>query len=143
MLNYFKKFSILQKIALVYCLLFLWVVFIGYVPGFKDEQGALFGLFHLEWWDDLLHFASAVWAIAAAYISIKQVKIYFLLFGTMYFLDGLLGLITGVGYLDLAIFKHGPSNLDLMTKVFANLPHILIGGSQVIFYLIYRNLRMP
>jgi len=49
-------------------------------------------------------------------------------FGTLYCLDGLLGLATGSGYLDLGILKNGVLDLPLMTRVLMNLPHIVIGG---------------
>lgn len=40
----------------------------------------------------------------------------------------MLGLLTGMGYLDLGIFLHGPMDLPLQTRIFANLPHLVIGG---------------
>jgi hypothetical protein len=43
-------------------------------------------------------------------------------------LDGLLGLATGSGYLDLGILLHGALDLPLRTRVLMNLPHIVIGG---------------
>ena len=53
---------------------------------------------------------------------------YFRWFGTLYCLDGLLGLATGSGYLDLGIFLHGALDLPFTTRVLMNLPHIAIGG---------------
>jgi hypothetical protein len=50
------------------------------------------------------------------------------LFGTLYFLDGLLGLVTGSGYLDLGILLYGVQSLPLGFKIFANLPHLALGG---------------
>jgi len=49
-------------------------------------------------------------------------------FGPLYCLDGLLGLATGSGYLDLGIVKDGVLHLPLMTRVLMNAPHIAIGG---------------
>ena len=48
--------------------------------------------------------------------------------GTLYCLDGLLGLATGSGYLDLGIFLHGVLDLPFTIRVLMNLPHIAIGG---------------
>jgi hypothetical protein len=39
-----------------------------------------------------------------------------------------LGLITGSGYLDFGIFINGVLDLDLTTRILANLPHLAIGG---------------
>jgi hypothetical protein len=54
--------------------------------------------------------------------------VFFRVFGTLYCLDGLVGLATGSGYLDLGIFLHGVLDYPLVTKVLMNLPHIVIGG---------------
>jgi hypothetical protein len=47
----------------------------------------------------------------AAWHSIGATVVFFRVFGTLYCLDGLLGLATGSGYLDLGIVLHG--RLDL------------------------------
>jgi hypothetical protein len=103
------------------------VVAVGYVPSF-NSNGLLFGLFDIDPIDDALHLASAAWAAIAAYTSRKQAIIFFKIFGILYALDGVLGLFFGRGYLDLGLFLNGPLSLDLMTKIGANTPHILIGG---------------
>jgi hypothetical protein len=46
----------------------------------------------------------------------------------LYCLDGVLGLITGSGYLDLGIVVNGVLDLPLVTRILMNLPHIAIGG---------------
>ena len=51
-----------------------------------------------------------------------------LLFGAVYLGDGLLGLATGSGYLDLGIWNFGIQDLDLLFKIKANTPHIALGG---------------
>jgi len=38
------------------------------------------------------------------------------------------GLITGSCYLDFGIFINGVLDLDLTTRILANLPHLAIGG---------------
>ena len=53
---------------------------------------------------------------------------YFRLFGILYFFDGVLGFFTGSGYLDFGIFLYGVLDLPLTTRIFANLPHLAIGG---------------
>jgi hypothetical protein len=49
----------------------------------------------------------------------------------LYLADGLLGLITGSGYLDLGILIHGVQDLPIIFKIMANTPHILLGGVAV------------
>ena len=117
--------------AWIYALLFVLVTALGYIPGFTDDKGLLFGLFSLQLHDDLLHLASGVWAGVAAWQSTQASILYFKLFGALYGLDGILGLATGHGYLDLGILLHDPVSLDLWTRIAANIPHILIGGLAV------------
>jgi hypothetical protein len=122
----------MQKWAWVYAALFFGVVAIGYVPAFNDAQGNLFGLFSLQLIDDALHAGSGIWAALAAWRSAYASTLYFRLFGTIYFLDGVVGLIFGRAYLDGGIFTDGPANLDIMTRIATNLPHIAIGGTAVV-----------
>jgi hypothetical protein len=124
--------KLVRPLAWAYALLFVGVTALGYVPAFLDEQGNLFGLFRLQWWDDALHLGSGLWAAIAAYVSYNASRTYFRIFGPLYFFDGVLGLITGMGYLDLGIFLHGPMDVPLQPRIFMNVPHILIGGVAII-----------
>src|SRR5687768_17634440 len=94
-----------------YFVLFVVVVAVGHVPAFLDVDGNLFGLFRLDLYDDSLHLASGIWAGIAAWLSksspavagegdhpkggggASPARLYFRLFGPLYFLDGVLGLI--------------------------------------------------
>ena len=100
----------------------------NYVPGLTDSEGRAFGIFALDIYDDLLHFGSAAWALVSAWISRRASLVFLQTFGTLYLLDGLLGLITGSGYLDLGIVLHGVQPLPMSFKILANLPHIGLGG---------------
>jgi hypothetical protein len=104
--------TLIQKLAVAYAFLFFGVVAIGYIPAFNDANGNLFGLFSLQWYDDLLHAFSGVWALAAAFISHRQAVFYFKLFGSVYLFDGVLGLVTGSGCLDAGIFINGFRSLN-------------------------------
>ena len=101
---------------------------LNYIPGLTDAEGRAFGIFALDIYDDLLHFASAAWAAVAAFVSTRACVIYFKVFGTLYLLDGLMGLVTGSGYLDLGIVVYGVQQLPFTFKILANLPHIGLGG---------------
>jgi hypothetical protein len=127
----------IQKLGLVYAVMFFLVVAVGYIPAFNDADGNLFGLFSLQWYDDLLHAFSGVWVAIAAFVSHRQTVLYFRLFGAIYLFDGVLGLVTGSGCLDAGIFNNGVigiigfSDIDLPARFFANLPHLVIGGTAV------------
>ncbi|WP_119389537.1 hypothetical protein [Taklimakanibacter lacteus] len=120
--------SLIRKLGFAYFALFVIVAAMSYVPQFKDANGMMFGLFSLDLYDDALHLFSGVWAGIAAWLSTRATVNYFKLFGTLYFLDGVFGLITGSGYLDFGIFINGGLDLDLKTRILANLPHLAIGG---------------
>ena len=118
----------IRLIAVGYAVALLIAAALNYIPGRTDAQGRAFGIFALDIFDDLLQLASAAWAAAAAYWS-RSASISFLkLFGTLYCLDGLLGLATGSGYLDLGILINGVVSMPFGFKILANLPHLALGG---------------
>ena len=118
----------LRRIAIGYAVLFAGVASLNYIPGVRDAHGLTFGLFALDVFDDLLHAASGLWAGLAAWRGTRATVIFFRVFGPLYCADGLLGLATGSGYLDLGIFVNGVLHIPLVTRILLNLPHIAIGG---------------
>ena len=104
---------------------------LNYIPGVTDTDGVAFGVFALDIFDDALHAASATWALVAALLSARAAKLFLLIFGALYLGDGVLGLITGSGYLDFGIFNYGVQDLPFGFKILANTPHIGLGGMSV------------
>jgi hypothetical protein len=117
-----------RKIAAAYAVILGLVTLLNYIPGLTDAQGRAFGIFALDIYDDALHFGSAAWAAIAAYLSTRASVLYLRVFGVLYCLDGLLGLATGSGYLDLGILIYGVQDLPFFFKILANTPHIALGG---------------
>ena len=101
--------NIVRLMGWAYALLFVGVTALGYVPPFHDQQGYLFGLFKLEWWDDALHLGSGIWAAIAAWKSYEATRTYFRIFGPLYFLDGVCGLAHRHG---LSRPRHLPARPD-------------------------------
>jgi hypothetical protein len=122
----------LRVTALVYMVILLAVSTLNYIPGLTDAEGRAFGIFALDVFDDALHVASGLWAGISAFTSSRASRIFLRYFGTLYLLDGLLGLAAGSGFLDLGIVNHGVLDLPLTFKILANLPHIA-GGAFAIF----------
>ncbi|NBB49121.1 DUF4383 domain-containing protein [Rhizobium sp. CRIBSB] len=127
-----------RKIAFAYAAILLVVAGLNYIPGLTDAEGRAFGIFALDVYDDLLHLASALWAGIAAFVSTRAARSFLLYFGILYLGDGLLGLATGSGYLDLGILNYGIQDLPFGFKILANLPHITLGGIAVASALIFR-----
>ena len=123
--------TLVRKIAALYAVLLALAAATNYVPGLTDAQGRAFGIFALDIYDDALHLASAAWAAIAAYRSTRAATWFLRLFGTLYLLDGLMGLAVGSGYLDLGIFIDGVQHLPFGFKILANLPHVALGGCAV------------
>ncbi len=120
--------TLLQKIAFGYAFVLFAAASLNYIPGLTDEEGRAFGIFALDFFDDALHVASGLWALTAALISNRAAKHFLLWFGSLYLGDGVLGLMTGSGYLDAGIFLNGVQDYDFLFKILANTPHILLGG---------------
>jgi hypothetical protein len=120
--------DMIRLIALGYSVALTIAAVLNYVPGLTDAEGRAFGIFALDIYDDLLHLASAAWAAVAAFWSRSATVTFLKLFGTLYGLDGLFGLVTGSGFLDLGILIHGVQNLPFGFKILANLPHLALGG---------------
>lgn len=123
--------DVLRLIVWGYALALAFAAALNYIPGLTDASGRVFGIFALDIYDDLLHLASATWAAVSAYWSRQAAKTFLRIFGTLYLLDGLMGLVTGSGYLDLGIIIDGVQSLPLGFKILANFPHIALGGFAV------------
>lgn len=127
----------LRWIAAGYTIALLAAASLNYVPGLTDSEGRAFGIFALDIFDDLLHVFSALWAAIAAFVSHKASRNFLFYFGILYLADGVMGLITGSGYLDLGIVNYGWLDLPFLFKIYANLPHIGLGGFALISCYIF------
>jgi hypothetical protein len=120
--------TLLRWIAYGYVAALGFAAALNYIPGLTDAEGRAFGIFALDIYDDMLHVASAIWALLAAWTSHRAARLFLQYFGALYLLDGVMGLITGSGYLDLGIINYGIQDLPFTFKIFANTPHIVLGG---------------
>ncbi|HTJ65440.1 MAG TPA: DUF4383 domain-containing protein [Alphaproteobacteria bacterium] len=117
-----------RALTLAFAVFLITVTVLGWIPALADANGKLFGVFRLTWYNDILHLASASWALAAAFLS-RSASIFFLrIFGALYLSDGLMGLAIGSGYLDLGVVFHGIQDLPFGFKLLANGPHIIAGS---------------
>ena len=113
--------------ALLLCLALLFAAATDYIPAFIDAEGRVFGLFQLDIYKDALHVASGLWAMAAS-LSRRSALFFLRVFGTLYFLDGVMGTFTGSGYLDLSIFIDGIRNVSPLVKFLSSVPHLALGA---------------
>ncbi len=121
--------SNLQKLCLGYFVALMIAASLNYIPGLTDEDGLVFGIFALDIYDDALHVASALWALIAGLLSHRAARTFLILFGLAYLGDGIFGIFTGYGFLDLGIFTNASLGADWsLPRFLANLPHLALGG---------------
>jgi hypothetical protein len=120
--------TIHQRISIGFFVVLLGAASLNYIPGITDADGVAFGVFALDIFDDSLHLASAIWALVAGLMSARAARMFLVIFGALYLGDGVMGLITGSGYLDFGIFTYGFQDFPFGFKILANLPHICLGG---------------
>lgn len=128
----------IRGFAVIYSVMFAVLVAMNYMPFIYFDNGLIFGFFKLEPEANLLHLLSGIWALGAAWYSRAASLFYFRVFGTAYFIDGIVGIVFGKAYLNLRLFDvHAVPVADMMQRFVLNAPHIVIGGSAVIigFYL--------
>ncbi|HLG79559.1 MAG TPA: DUF4383 domain-containing protein [Bradyrhizobium sp.] len=113
--------------ALLLAAALLFAAATDYIPAFIDQEGRVFGLFHLDIYKDALHVASGLWALLSA-LSRRSAIFFLRVFGTLYFLDGVMGVFTGAGYLDLSIFIDGVRDVSPMIKFLSSVPHLGLGA---------------
>jgi hypothetical protein len=108
------QFSTIQKCAFGFAALFLGLYLLDYVPGIMDQNGLMFGLFHMTRIVDIGHLALGSLALIAALSSAGIARIYFWLLGVWYTID-----------VCMFFFGHFHS-LSLLVNVLTNLPYLLI-----------------
>ena len=129
----------IRWIAAGFALALALVTTLSYIPGLTDAQGRTFGLFKLNLYNDLLHTASAIWAGIAAMTSRRASVNFLKLFGTFYFLDGVMGTAIGSGFLDLGVFINGVLQQSLAFNFMASLPHLVLGGIALVSGFVLAN----
>ncbi|MFZ0521992.1 MAG: hypothetical protein WAL95_13275 [Candidatus Acidiferrales bacterium] len=109
-----RQFSRIQKLAFGFAALFLGVYLLDYVPGIMDQNGLMFGLFHMTKIVDIGHLALGALALIAALSSARIARIYFWMLGIWYTID----VVTFfVGHLH---------SLRLVVNILTNLPHLIV-----------------
>ena len=135
----FRKPS-LETWTYVYIILFFLLIGLNFFPFLYQEDGRMIGGFNLAEEGNILHVLSGIWAATALWYSRKSMLYYFRIFGTVYLLDGVVGLIVGKAFLNLNLFRSDVApHEDFMVRLLLNTPHLLIGGLAVIIgFMLFR-----
>ena len=81
-----------QKIAWIFGIVVLVVGVLGFVPGITSD-GMLLGIFQVDTMHNIVHILTGVLAIAAAMGTGSYARLYFKVFGVVYGLVAVLGLV--------------------------------------------------
>lgn len=122
-----KKISLIQKLAWLYALGFLFVVTISHWPGLTDEAGMLLGLFAIDPIDDIFHLVSGLAAAVVALHSYKWSTVYFKIIGIPYIIDAITSLFFSREFLNLDVFTQGLGGPNFsLSNIAINFPHVVI-----------------
>ena len=128
----FKKIS-LETWTFSYIILCFLLVGHNFMPFLFQEDGRMIGGFNLGVEGNILHVLSGMWAATALWYSRNAMIYYFKVFGSIYFLDGVVGLIAGRAFLNLNLFRSDLApHADYMFRLLLNTPHLIIGGLAMI-----------
>lgn len=106
----------IQKLAWAYGIVFLAIGILGFVPGITSN-GMLLGLFMVDGMHNVIHLLSGIAAIVAVMGSGAYVRLYFQVFGVVYGLVAILGLVGGGSVLGF-----------IMVNMADSLLHVVIAG---------------
>jgi hypothetical protein len=109
-----RQFSKIQKLAFGFAALFLGVYLLDYVPGIMDQNGLMFGLFHMTRIVDIGHLALGTLALIAALSSASVARVYFWMLGIWYTIDV------------VTFFFGHLHTLSLIVNILTNMPHLII-----------------
>ncbi len=117
-----------RNASLILAAALLFAAATDYIPALMDADGRVFGLFRLDVYKDALHVASGLWALVAALWSRGAAIAFLRIFGVLYFVDGLMGVVTGSGFLDLSIITIGWAQVSALVKFLSSVPHLALGA---------------
>jgi len=90
----------LKQLSIVFGVVFLAIGVLGFVPGATNDQDQLLGIFQVGALHNIIHILSGVAALAAAK-SEDYAQLYFRVFGLVYALVAIVGLVQGDSVLGL------------------------------------------
>lgn len=100
----------IRTAAKLFGYVFVAIGILGFVPGLAPD-GHLLGIFHINTLHNIIHLASGAVALMAGYASYKASRTYFQVFGIVYALVALLGLMSGDNDILGLVANNGADNL--------------------------------
>lgn len=107
-----------QKLAWVFAIVFIAVGILGFVPGITSS-GHLLGIFEVDMVHNIIHLLSGIVAALAAMSSAAHARLYFKVFGVVYALVAVIGLVQGSTVLGLIGVNMADNLLHIVIAVAA------------------------
>lgn len=101
----------LQKLSMIFGVVFLLLGILGFVPGITAD-GYLLGIFQVNALHNIVHLVSGALALWAGMTSVAAAKMYFQVIGVVYALLTVLGFFVGDGLL-LGLIAHNMADVVL------------------------------
>ncbi len=96
----------LKNLSILFGIVFLAIGVLGFIPGITNEKDQLLGIFQISVVHNIVHILSGVAALLAAK-SEDYAQLYFRVFGAVYALVAIIGLVQG----DQVLFLLDPINM--------------------------------
>ena len=112
----------IQTLAWVFAVAFLLIGALGFVPGVTTD-GQLLGVFKVGTLNNIVYLASGLLAAFAAASSLSTSRIYFKIFGVLYAIGAIAGLVQGstmLGFLEVNMAD--------------NILHLVVAAAALEFY---------
>lgn len=120
--------NLYKRVVIFYGVSLLIVASLRFFPWINDAEGRLFGLFHLDWLDDIVHTFTGVWGLVALKKGRIWCETFLIVMGGMYFLDSLIGLSYGQNPLHIGFWTGEPLYMTAISRLLINGPHAILGG---------------
>lgn len=106
----------LKKLSVLFGVVFLAIGVLGFVPGVTTDEDLLLGIFQVDTLHNLIHILSGVAALVAAK-SEDYAQLYFRIFGAVYALVAVVGLVQGDTVLGLIDINAADNILHIVLAV--------------------------
>jgi hypothetical protein len=112
-----------KRAAILFGIVFLLVGILGFVPGVTTNE-MLLGIFHVNAAHNVVHLLSGAAALACGLASPRASRLYFRIFGAVYGLVAILGMVHGDGHLLGLISNNMP---DVWLHVAISIAALVLG----------------
>lgn len=105
--------------AWIFAVVFLAIGILGFIPGITSDSGHLLGIFHVDAMHNIVHLLTGIIALFVAMGSGSSQKMFFKIFGVIYAIVAVVGLIQGDSVLGLFVTNMADHILHIVVALIA------------------------